>query len=141
MIGGGYATGRELASFFLPSGPWGGLYGMLLATMIWSTVCVVTFLFALRTGSLDYRTFFRNLLGRFWPVFEAAYIAALIVILATFAAAAGRHRQRGVRVPAAGGRAVVDGHDRAGGGARQRGGGAAVQVRLVPALAGPMRLS
>ena len=27
VIGGGYATGRELAEFFLPSGPWGGLAG------------------------------------------------------------------------------------------------------------------
>lgn len=89
VIGGGYATGRELASFFLPSGPWGGLWGMLLATVIWSAVCTVTFLFALRTRSLDYRTFFRNLLGCAWPLFEAAYIAALIVILSAFAAAAG----------------------------------------------------
>lgn len=89
VIGGGYATGRELASYFLPSGPRGGLYAMLLSTLIWSTVCAVTFLFALRTSSLDYRTFFKNLLGRFWPVYEVAYIAALVVILAAFAAAAG----------------------------------------------------
>lgn len=89
VIGGGYATGRELASYFLPSGPRGGLYAMLLATAIWSTVCVVTFLFALRTSSRDYRTFFKNLLGRFWPVYEVAYLAALVVILAAFAAAAG----------------------------------------------------
>ncbi|MEO8113144.1 MAG: hypothetical protein ABI655_02100, partial [Phenylobacterium sp.] len=89
VIGGGYATGRELASFFLPSGPWGGLYAMLLATVIWSAVCAVTFLFALRTASRDYRTFFKNLLGRFWPVFEVAYLAALMVILSAFAAAAG----------------------------------------------------
>jgi uncharacterized membrane protein YkvI len=89
VIGGGYATGRELASFFLPSGPRGGLYAMLLSTVIWSTVCAVTFLFALRTRSLDYRTFFKSLLGRFWPVYEVAYLAALVVILAAFAAAAG----------------------------------------------------
>lgn len=89
VIGGGYATGRELASFFLPSGPWGGLWAMLLATAIWSTVCAITFLFALRTSSRDYRTFFKNLLGRFWPVFEVAYLAALMVILSAFAAAAG----------------------------------------------------
>jgi uncharacterized membrane protein YkvI len=89
VIGGGYATGRELASYFLPSGPRGGLYAMLLSTVIWSTVCAVTFLFALRTSSRDYRTFFRNLLGRFWPVYEVAYLAALVVILAAFAAAAG----------------------------------------------------
>ena len=46
VIGGGYATGRELAEFFLPSGPWGGIAAMLLATVIWSAVCVVTFVFA-----------------------------------------------------------------------------------------------
>jgi uncharacterized membrane protein YkvI len=89
VIGGGYATGRELVSFFMPSGPRGGLYGMLLAMAIWSLVCTVTFLFALQTGSRDYRTFFHKLLGRLWPAFEIAYFLAMIVILAVFAAAAG----------------------------------------------------
>ena len=89
VIGGGYATGRELATFFLPSGPRGGLYGMLLSTAIWSVVCALTFLFALQTRSLDYRTFFQHLLGRLWPVFEALLALALVVILAVYAAAAG----------------------------------------------------
>ncbi len=88
VIGGGYATGRELASYFLPSGPWGGLLAMLLATGVWSLVCVVTFLFAIHTESRDYRTFFQHLLGRFWPLFEVAYLAAIVVILSAFAAAA-----------------------------------------------------
>ena len=57
VIGGGYATGRELAEFFLPSGPWGGIAAMLLATLIWSGVCVATFLFARATGSRDYQSF------------------------------------------------------------------------------------
>lgn len=38
VIGGGYATGRELAEFFLPSGPNGGMMGMLLTMAIWSVV-------------------------------------------------------------------------------------------------------
>src|SRR5580698_6794722 len=63
VIGGGYATGRELAEFFLPSGPRGGLAGMVLAMIIWSVVCVTTFLFARAIGSLDYQTFFKQLLG------------------------------------------------------------------------------
>jgi uncharacterized membrane protein YkvI len=37
-IGGGYATGRELAEFFLPTGPWGGIFGMLLAMLLWSAI-------------------------------------------------------------------------------------------------------
>lgn len=89
VIGGGYATGRELATFFLPSGARGGLYGMLLAMAIWSAICALTFLFAWRTGSRDYRDFFQHLLGRFWPLFEVAYCLALMVTLAVFAAASG----------------------------------------------------
>ena len=89
VIGGGYATGRELAEFFLPSGPLGGLLGMLLAMLIWSVVCAVTFMFAQATASFDYRSFFRKLLGPGWVVFEAAYILFMVLILAVFGAAAG----------------------------------------------------
>ena len=89
VIGGGYATGRELAEFFLPSGPWGGLASMLLATLIWSAVTVLTFLYARAVGALDYRTFFKHLLGPFANVFEVAYVANLVLVLAVFGAAAG----------------------------------------------------
>jgi uncharacterized membrane protein YkvI len=89
VIGGGYATGRELAEYFLPAGPWGGLAAMLLAMLIWSGVCVVTFEFARATGAEDYRSFFRALLGRFWPIFEITYLLFVVLILAVFGAAAG----------------------------------------------------
>ena len=89
VIGGGYATGRELATFFVPSGPIGGIASMLLATAIWSVVCGLTFAFAFRTGSRDYRTFFRSLLGPFWPIYEISWFLALMLILAVYAAAAG----------------------------------------------------
>jgi len=89
VIGGGYATGRELVEFFLPSGPRGGLMGMLLAMVIWSAVCVVTFQFARATNSQDYRTFFKNLLGPLWVVYEITNILFTVLILAVFGAAAG----------------------------------------------------
>ncbi|MDE1918381.1 MAG: hypothetical protein KGJ57_15405 [Sphingomonadales bacterium] len=88
VIGGGYATGRELAQFFLSSGPSGGLLGMMLATGIWSLVCMLTFLFARMTASRDYQAFFARLLGRFSPAFEIAYFLFIILILAVFGAAA-----------------------------------------------------
>jgi uncharacterized membrane protein YkvI len=53
VIGGGYATGRELAEFFLPSGPWGGLAGMLLAMSIWSLAWAMTFRFARSVAAQD----------------------------------------------------------------------------------------
>ena len=89
VIGGGYATGREIAEFFLPAGPWGGIAAMVVATVIWCIVCSVTFVFARRLRERDYRSFFRALLGRAWPVFEISYVLFVVLILAVFGAAAG----------------------------------------------------
>ena len=89
VIGGGYATGREIAEFFLPAGPWGGVAAMAVATIVWSVVCALTFVFARRLRERDYRSFFRALLGRAWPVFEVAYVLFVVLILAVFGAAAG----------------------------------------------------
>lgn len=89
VIGGGYATGRELAEFFLPAGAWGGVLAMALATLVWGVVAAATFRFAYAVGARDYRTFFRALLGRYWVLFEAAYALFIVVVLAVFGAAAG----------------------------------------------------
>ncbi|WP_427791051.1 YkvI family membrane protein [Brevundimonas diminuta] len=89
VIGGGYATGRELVEFFMPGGPWGGLGGILVAMLVWSVVCAMTFVFARMTGAGDYRSFFRALLGRGWVVFEIAYFVFIVLVLAVFGAAAG----------------------------------------------------
>ena len=48
IIGGGYATGRELAEYFLSHGPRGALLAMLLATAIWSLVAAIMILPVLR---------------------------------------------------------------------------------------------
>lgn len=89
VIGGGYATGRELAEFFLPSGPWGGLKAMVLAMLIWSAICVATFLYSRASSTRDYQSFMRALLGPAWIAFEAAYVLFVVLVLAVFGAAAG----------------------------------------------------
>ena len=89
MIGGGYATGRELIEFFLKLGPKAGLAAMLVSTLIISLVCVVAFEFARTFETFDYRLFFRKLLGPGWIVFEIAYIALILLILSVLGAASG----------------------------------------------------
>ena len=89
VIAGGYGTGRELAEFFLSEGPKGGLLAMAVSTLIWSTVCIVTYELARVSGGYDYRTFFRGLLGPGWIIYEAAYLVFMLLILAVIAAAAG----------------------------------------------------
>ena len=89
VIGGGYATGRELAEFFLSRGPWGGLYAILFATLLFSIFCALTFVLARRFQTFDYRSFFKRLLGPVWHVFELAYVLFVVLILAVYGAAAG----------------------------------------------------
>ncbi|QIG81525.1 YkvI family membrane protein [Stakelama tenebrarum] len=89
IIGGGYATGRELAEYFLASGPLGGLAGMILAMCLWSLIAAVTFAFAQMTHAYDYRAFFMRLLGPGWRVFELAYLIFIVLVLAVFGATAG----------------------------------------------------
>ncbi|WP_220480970.1 YkvI family membrane protein [Marilutibacter penaei] len=89
VIGGGYATGRELAEFFLPGGPRGGLLGIALAMLVWSAVCAATFALAHAGRAFDYRSFFQRLLGPGWVAFEVAYLLFMVLILAVFGAAAG----------------------------------------------------
>ena len=107
VIGGGYATGRELAEFFLPSGPWGGLAAILVATIIFSLVCAVTFLFARHVQAWDYVTFFKHLLGPGWVLFEFAYVLFIVLILAVYGAAAGAIGAALLGLPAIVGTAVL----------------------------------
>jgi uncharacterized membrane protein YkvI len=89
VIGGGYATGRELAEFFLSNGPWGGLYAILFATLLFSIFCSLTFVLARRLQTFDYKSFFKRLLGPVWHLFELAYVLFVVLILAVYGAAAG----------------------------------------------------
>jgi uncharacterized membrane protein YkvI len=100
VIAGGYGTGRELVEFFLRYGPLGGLLAMLLiSTTIWSVVCMASFEFARMFRAFDYRSFFRDLLGPGWVLFEIIFFAMLLVVLAVIAATAGTLLQEGLGLP------------------------------------------
>ncbi len=89
VIGGGYATGRELVAFFFPAGPVGGLLGMAVAAGVWSAVMAVSFELCRMQRSYDYRHFFRSLLGRGWILYEALLVVLMILVLGVIAAACG----------------------------------------------------
>lgn len=89
IIGGGYATGRELAEFFLPPGPRGGLLAIAFATLVISLLAAITFVLARRFQAFDYRSFMKRLVGPGWIAFELAYLLLVVLILAVYGAAAG----------------------------------------------------
>jgi uncharacterized membrane protein YkvI len=89
LIGGGYATGRELVEFFLSSGPATGLAAMLVAAAIFSLLLVVVFEISRRYQLYDYRSFLQKLLGPAWILYEIAFLALMVLILSVLGAAAG----------------------------------------------------
>lgn len=100
VIGGGYATGRELAEFFLSHGPVGGLMSMAVAALTWSLVMAASFELSRVTRSYDYKSFFQQLLGRFWFLYEFLLIILMVVVLSVIAAAAGEIAQGLLGAPA-----------------------------------------
>ena len=89
VIGGGYGTGRELVEFFMTDGPAAGLLGMVVATVIWSVVLAVSFEFARKKRTFEYRSFISGLLGRGWVLFEFVYVVGLVLVVAVMGSAAG----------------------------------------------------
>ena len=89
IIGGGYATGRELVEFFLAAGPLGGLVSILTVTVTFSICMAIGFELARVTRSYDYRTFCKQLLGRAWFIYEFLFLALVLLILAVLGAASG----------------------------------------------------
>ncbi|HET9389920.1 MAG TPA: hypothetical protein VFO44_09760 [Steroidobacteraceae bacterium] len=90
MVGGGYATGRELVEFFLSKGPATALAGLALTALLISTGAVVSFELARQYLAFDYKSFCRVFLGRFWVLFEIGYYALLVLVLSVLSAAAGK---------------------------------------------------
>lgn len=107
VIGGGYATGRELVEFFLSHGPVGGLLSMAVAALVWSCVLAASFELSRVTHSYDYKSFFRQLLGRFWFLFEILLALLMIVVLSVIGAAAGEVAHNLFNAPALAGTLVL----------------------------------
>ena len=63
IIGGGYATGRELIEFFLQYGLGATWFGLALTASVWSVVFAVAFAFARETSSYNYGAFTKALFG------------------------------------------------------------------------------
>ena len=89
VIGGGYATGRELVAFFFEVGPIGGMLGLLVSGLVFGAVLAVGFELARMTGAYDYRQFMKVLLGRFWVAFEITFLCMLLLVLSVVGSASG----------------------------------------------------
>ncbi len=86
LIGGAYATGREIVEYGAKFGA-AGLWAVLAIFLGFTVVSIVSFEYARRFELFDYRSFVRNLVGPLWPLFDVLFVAMVVVIIAVVSAA------------------------------------------------------
>ncbi len=88
LIGGGYATGREIVEFGAKYGALGWFAG--IAILIgFGLMAFLMFEIARRFQAFDYRTLLQKLIGPLYWLFDIVYILLAILIIAIMAAATG----------------------------------------------------
>ena len=88
MIGGGYATGREIVEYGAKYGALGWLSG--LGTFLgFAVIAALTYELIRLTKAYDFKTFMKTIGGPLWIVFDIVYPLFMVVIIAVMASATG----------------------------------------------------
>ncbi|WP_109471651.1 hypothetical protein [Ornithinimicrobium cavernae] len=88
LIGGGYATGREIVEFGAKYGALGWIAGVAII-IGFGLMAFLMFEIARRFQAFDYRTLLQKLIGPLYWLFDIVYILLAILIIAIMAAATG----------------------------------------------------
>ena len=88
LIGGAYATGREIVQYGARFGAT-GLYSVVAIALGFSLMCVLAFEFARVQRVYDYRSFVRALVGPLWPLFDLLFVVMAVLVIAVVGAASG----------------------------------------------------
>jgi uncharacterized membrane protein YkvI len=88
LIGGAYATGREIVQYGARFGSL-GLYSISAIFLGFSLMSVLAFEFAREHRTYDYRSFVRALIGPLWPLFDCLFVVMAVLVIAVVGAASG----------------------------------------------------
>ncbi|MEQ8425904.1 MAG: hypothetical protein RIA63_14395 [Cyclobacteriaceae bacterium] len=88
LIGGGFATGREIVEYGGQFGASGWISGLAIL-FGFSLLAVVTFEACRQWNVYDYKSLLKKLIGKGWIAYEISYLALGILIIAVMASAAG----------------------------------------------------
>ncbi|MFC4558980.1 hypothetical protein ACFO3D_12330 [Virgibacillus kekensis] len=88
LIGGGFATGREIVEFGAKYGAlgWLGGVGIFIGFVV---MAALMFEFARKYKAYNYRAVLKELIGPFWFLFDIVYLLLAILIIAIMASATG----------------------------------------------------
>ncbi|WP_461864154.1 YkvI family membrane protein [Thermococcus sp.] len=86
-MGGGFTTGREVMEY---AGKYGvyGIYSIIMVTIGFLVAAALSYELARVFKAFDYRTWIKQILWKFWPAFDIAYIILAIIVIAVVGSAA-----------------------------------------------------
>ncbi|NOS56564.1 MAG: hypothetical protein HOP37_09960 [Cyclobacteriaceae bacterium] len=88
LIGGGYATGREIVEYGGKFGASGWISGLAIF-LGFSLISILSMEACRQWEVYDYKSLLKKMIGRGWVAYEIAYLLLAILIIAVMAAAAG----------------------------------------------------
>lgn len=93
LIGGGFATGREVVEFGAKFGAlgWAGGLGIFIG---FTVMAILTFEVARLFHAFDYRSLIKQFAGPLWVAYDVVYFALAVLIIAVMASATGEILQQ-----------------------------------------------
>jgi uncharacterized membrane protein YkvI len=98
LIGGGYASGREVVAYGAKFGG-AGLLAVAAIFIGFTVMSVLVFEFSRVFGTYDYKSYMQGIIWKGWPAFDLVFVVMATVVIAVMAAAAGSIMEQTVGIP------------------------------------------
>lgn len=93
LMGGGYATGREIIEYGGKFGAYGWVSG-IFTFLTFAVIAVLTFELARIYRIYDYKSILKQIIGKAWPIYDFLYVILLFLIISIMASATGEILQQ-----------------------------------------------
>ncbi|MBM6829261.1 hypothetical protein H9X85_06365 [Anaerotignum lactatifermentans] len=93
LMGGGYATGREIIEYGGKFGAIGWVSGVF-TFLTFAVIAVLTFELARIYRIYDYKSILKQIIGKAWPIYDFLYVILLFLIISIMASATGEILQQ-----------------------------------------------
>jgi len=98
LIGGGYASGREVVAYGAKFGS-AGLLAVLGIFVGFTVMSVVVFEFSRKFHTYDYKAYMQGIIWKGWPLFDLLFVVMATIVIAVMASAAGNIMEQTVGIP------------------------------------------
>ena len=98
LIGGGYASGREVVAYGAKFGS-AGLLAILAIFIGFTVMALAVFEISRQFKTYDYKQYMQNIIWKGWPAFDLLFVIMATVVIAVMASAAGNIMEQTVGIP------------------------------------------